>query len=231
MAEWITPRNVLIVVVLGVLLYNAVRVLREYERAVVFRLGRFVGVRGPGLVLLLPFVDRIVRVDLRIHSDDIRPQDVITKDNVSVTVNAVVYRRIVDPERAVLGVEDVHFATAQAAQTALRSALGRVDLTTLLSRQEEVVANLQAVLSAQVREWGVEVLSVQMKDVQLPDSMKRALARRAEAERERRAKIIHAQGERAAAEKLVASAELISQEPIALQLRYPPEYRRGGHRK
>ena len=199
---------------------NTFRVLREYERAVVFRLGRFQGVRGPGLIVLLPFVDRVVKVDLRIYTDDIPPQDVITRDNVSVTVNAVVYRRIVDPKRAILGVEDVAFATAQVAQTTLRSALGRADLDTLLTKQEDLGADMQTIIAQQVTEWGVEILAVDMKDVQLPETMKRALAKRAEAERERRAKVIHAAGELAAAEQLSRSAEILATQPIAMHLRF-----------
>ena len=200
--------------------FNTFRVLREYERAVVFRLGRFQGVRGPGLIVLLPFFDRVVKVDLRIYTDDIPPQDVITRDNVSVTVNAVVYRRIVDPRRAILGVEDVAFATAQVAQTTLRSVLGRADLDTLLTKQEDLGADLQTIVAEQVAEWGVEILAVDMKDVQLPETMKRALAKRAEAERERRAKVIHAAGELSAAEQLSASAEILATQPIAMHLRF-----------
>ena len=201
-------------------LVNTFRVLREYERAVVFRLGRFRGVRGPGLIVLLPFVDRVVKVDLRIYTDDIPPQDVITRDNVSVTVNAVVYRRIVDPSRAILGVEDVAIATAQVAQTTLRSVLGRADLDTLLTKQESLGADLQGIIAQQVAEWGVEILSVDMKDVQLPETMKRALAKRAEAERERRAKVIHADGELSAAEQLSSSAEILGTHPTAMHLRF-----------
>ncbi len=200
--------------------FNTFRVLREYERAVVFRLGRFQGVRGPGLIVLLPFFDRVVKVDLRIYTDDIPPQDVITRDNVSVTVNAVVYRRIVDPRRAILGVEDVAFATAQVAQTTLRSVLGRADLDTVLTKQEDLGADLQTIVAEQVAEWGVEILAVDMKDVQLPETMKRALAKRAEAERERRAKVIHAAGELSAAEQLSASAEILATQPIAMHLRF-----------
>lgn len=199
---------------------NTFRVLREYERAVVFRLGRFTGVRGPGLIVLLPFIDRVVKVDLRIYTDDIPPQDVITRDSVSVTVNAVVYRRIVDPKRAIIGVEDVAFATAQVAQTSLRSALGRADLDTLLTKQEDLAGDLQSMIARQVSDWGVEILSVEMKDVQLPETMKRALAKRAEAERERRAKVIHAAGELAAAEKLSQSAEILAEQPTAMHLRF-----------
>jgi regulator of protease activity HflC (stomatin/prohibitin superfamily) len=205
---------------LALVVGNAVRVLREYERGVVFRLGRFLGVKGPGLVWLLPFLDRLVKVDLRIHTDDVAPQDVITRDNVSVTVNAVVYRRIVDAERAVLRVEDVGFATTQVAQTTLRSALGRADLSTLLAEQERLSGDLQGMIAGQVAVWGVEILSVELKDVQLPVEMRRALARRAEAERERRAKVIHAEGELAAAERLAESARLLSREPSAVHLRY-----------
>ncbi len=206
--------------VVVLLLANTFRIIREYDRAVVFRLGKFVGVKGPGFVWLIPFIDRIVRVDLRIHTEDIPPQDIITRDNVSVTVNAVVYRRIVDAERAILAVEDVAFATAQIAQTTLRSALGRADLSALLMEQERLSTDLQAMISAQVGEWGVEILSVELKDVQLPEQMKRALARRAEAERERRAKVIHAQGEQASAQRLVESADILSATPAALHLRF-----------
>lgn len=199
---------------------NLFRVLREYERAVVFRLGRYKGVKGPGLVWLIPLVDRIVRVDLRIHTDDVSPQDLITRDNVSVTVNAVVYRRVVDAEAVVLGVEDAAFATAQVAQTTLRSVLGRVTLEELLTHRERLSNDVKAMITDQVGRWGVEILGVEVKDVLLPESMKRALARKAEAERERRAKIIHAEGERAAAERLAESAERLSFQPGAMHLRF-----------
>ena len=213
--QWAVAAAVAILV-----LANTFRVLREYERAVVFRLGRFTGVRGPGLIVLLPFLDRVVKVDQRIYTDDIPPQDVITRDNVSVAVNAVVYRRIVDPQRAILSVEDVAFATAQVAQTTLRSALGRADLDTLLTKQEDLAGDLQSMISQQVADWGVDILSVEMKDVQLPESMKRALAKKAEAERERRAKVIHADGELAAAGQLSRSAEILAEQPTAMHLRF-----------
>lgn len=213
--QWAVAAAVAILV-----LANTFRVLREYERAVVFRLGRFTGVRGPGLIVLLPFLDRVVKVDQRIYTDDIPPQDVITRDNVSVAVNAVVYRRIVDPQRAILSVEDVAFATAQVAQTTLRSALGRADLDTLLTKQEDLAGDLQSMISQQVADWGVDILSVEMKDVQLPESMKRALAKKAEAERERRAKVIHADGELAAAAQLSRSAEILAEQPTAMHLRF-----------
>jgi regulator of protease activity HflC (stomatin/prohibitin superfamily) len=203
-----------------VLLANLFRVLREYERAVVFRLGRYVGVKGPGFVWLVPLADRIVKVDLRIHSDDVPPQDIITRDNVSVTVNAVVYRRIVNAEAAVLGVEDAAFATAQVAQTTLRSTVGRVDLGALLAERDRLSSDLQSVIASQVARWGVEILAVEFKDVLLPESMKRALARKAEAERERRAKVIHAVGELAAAERLAESADRLSTQPAAIHLRF-----------
>jgi len=203
-----------------VLLANLFRVLREYERAVVFRLGHYIGVKGPGLVWLIPLVDRLVKVDLRIHSEDVPPQDIITRDNVSVTVNAVVYRRIVDAEAAVLGVEDVAFATSQVAQTTLRSAVGRVDLDVLLAQREQLSSDLQSTIAAQVARWGVEILNVELKDVLLPESMKRALARKAEAERERRAKVIHASGELAAAQRLAESADRLSTQPAAIHLRF-----------
>ncbi|MBM3215774.1 slipin family protein [Candidatus Poribacteria bacterium] len=204
----------------AVLVGNLVRVMREYERAVMFRLGRFVGVKGPGLVWMIPLFDRLVKVDLRIHTHDVPPQDLITRDNVSVTVNAVVYRRIVDPKAAVLGVEDVNFATTQVAQTTLRSSLGRADLDTLLTERDRLSEDLQATIASQVAQWGVEILSVEIKDIQLPETMKRALARKAEAERERRAKVIHAQGELAAAQRLSEAADTLSTEPAAIHLRF-----------
>ena len=220
MLEYLSAQNIVIAAAVIALLANMLRVAREYERCVVFRLGRFVGAKGPGLVFLIPFIDRIQKVDLRIHTDDIPSQDVITKDNVSVTVNAVVYRRITDAKASVLGVEDVAFATSQVAQTALRSTLGRADLNALLTEQERLSADLQTIIARQVEDWGVAILSVEIKDVQLPESMKRALARRAEAERERRAKVIHAQGELAAARRLSESAAVMSAQPTAMQLRY-----------
>lgn len=207
-------------VVAAVLVANLFRVLREYERAVVFRLGRYVGVKGPGLVWLIPLADRVVKVDLRIHTDDVPPQDVITRDNVSVTVNGVVYRRVVNAELAVLGVEDAAFATAQVAQTTLRSVLGRVDLDALLAQRERLSEDVKTILADQVSRWGVEILGVELKDVLLPESMKRALARKAEAERERRAKVIHAEGELAAAQRLAESAERLSAQPEAIHLRF-----------
>ena len=202
------------------LLYHTFRVLQEYERAVIFRLGKFRKVKGPGLILLIPLIDRAVKADLRIHTDDIPPQDVITRDSVSITVNAVAYRRVSDAELSVLAVEDAPFAASQASQTALRSALGSVDLSAVLTDQERLASDLQAVISEQVRPWGLEVLSVEMKDVILPEDMKRALARSAEAERERRAKVIHADGELSSAARLSESAEILAREPFALHLRF-----------
>ncbi|MDE0020676.1 MAG: SPFH domain-containing protein [Candidatus Poribacteria bacterium] len=205
---------------LAALLYNTFRVFQEYERAVIFRLGKFVKVKGPGLVLLIPFIDRAVKADLRIQTEDIPPQDVITRDSVSITVNAVLYRRVIDPELSVLAVEDAPFATSQASQTALRSALGAADLDAVLTEQERLADDIQAIISEQASGWGIQILSVEMKDVILPEDMKRVLARRAEAERERRAKVIHAEGELSAAERLSQSAQILSQEPFALHLRF-----------
>jgi len=199
---------------------NAIRVLREYERAVVFRLGRFVGVRGPGLIVLVPFIERMVKVSLRTVTMDIPPQDVITRDNVSVRVNAVLYFRVMDPDRAVIEVEDFLFATSQLAQTTLRSVVGQAELDEILAERDKLNAKIQTILDEQTDPWGIKVVTVEMKDVDLPVEMKRAMARQAEAERDRRAKVIHAEGEYQAAQRLSDAAEIIEVHPSALQLRY-----------
>jgi regulator of protease activity HflC (stomatin/prohibitin superfamily) len=198
----------------------SIRILREYERAVVFRLGRLIGGKGPGIVLLIPVIDRMVRVDLRTITLDIPPQDLITRDNVPAKVNAVTYFRVVDPVRSVVEVERYRAATSQIAQTTLRSVLGKADLDMLLSERERQNENLQQIIDEQTDPWGVKVTTVEIKDVEIPSGMQRAMARQAEAERERRAKIINAEGEFQAAERLFDAAEIISGNPAALQLRY-----------
>ena len=203
-----------------ILLASAVKVLREYERGVVFRLGRLVGARGPGLFLLIPIVDRMVKVSLRTVAMDVPPQDVITKDNVSVKVNAVLYFRVMDPAKAVVEVEDYLYATSQLAQTTLRSVLGQVDLDELLSAREKINQNLQEIIDHHTDPWGVKVSLVEIKHVDLPQEMQRAMARQAEAERERRAKIIHADGEFQASARLAEAGTIIAREPVTLQLRY-----------
>jgi regulator of protease activity HflC (stomatin/prohibitin superfamily) len=209
-----------VVSVMAAIAASAIRVLREYERAVVFRLGRLVGPKGPGLVLLIPVIDRMVRVDLRTLVLDIPPQDLITRDNVPAKVNAVTYFRVVDACSAVVEVEHFLQATSQIAQTTLRSVLGKADLDTLLSEREGLNEALQQIIDEQTDPWGVKVTVVEIKDVGIPSSMQRAMARQAEAERERRAKVIHAEGEYQASGRLRDAAEIISQHPAALQLRY-----------
>ncbi|HYJ34473.1 MAG TPA: slipin family protein [Candidatus Binatia bacterium] len=212
---------VLILVILGILLLtSAIKVLREYERAVVFRLGRAVGAKGPGLIFLIPIVDKMVRIPLRTVAMDVPPQDVITRDNVTVKVNAVIYFRVLDANRAVLEVENYLYATSQIAQTTLRSSLGESDLDQLLSNRDEINLKLQQVIDRHTEPWGIKVSTVEVKNVDLPQEMQRAIARQAEAERERRAKVINAEGELQASQKLMEAARVIAQEPIALQLRY-----------
>ena len=215
---------VIVVIVLGVLAFTAasmsVRVLREYERAVVFRLGRLMEQRGPGLVLLMPTIDRMVRVSLRTVTLTVPPQEIITKDNVPARVTAVAYYRVVDPNNAVNQVENFHSATLQIAQTTLRSVLGGADLDTLLGERERLNDELQHVIDAQTEPWGIKVTMVEIKDVEIPQSMQHAIARQAEAERERRAKIINAEGEFQAAAKLAEAADVIGRNPTTLQLRY-----------
>ena len=199
---------------------SAVKIVQEYERGVIFRLGRLVGPKGPGLFFIIPFIDRMVKVDLRVVTLDIPAQEAITRDNVTVKVNAVAYFRVVNPADAIVKVEDFRRATFQIAQTSLRSVLGQSDLDDLLSHRDKINQQLQQIIDEQSEPWGIKVSIVEVKDVELPDSMKRAMARQAEAEREKRAKIIHAQGEFEASKQLTAAAEVISHEPAAIQLRY-----------
>jgi regulator of protease activity HflC (stomatin/prohibitin superfamily) len=208
---------VIVIVVFFVMSFN---ILREYERAVVFQLGRFWGVKGPGLIVLIPVIQQMVRMDLRTVVLDVPPQDVITRDNVSVKVNAVVYFRIIDPQKAVIQVANFLFATSQLAQTTLRAVLGKHELDQLLSEREKLNMDIQSILDAQTEAWGIKVTTVEIKDVDLNETMVRAIARQAEAERERRAKIIHAEGEQQAAEKLLEAANTLSGRPEAMQLRY-----------
>jgi len=208
------------VILVIVLIFWSVRVLREYQRAVVFQLGRFAGVKGPGLFFLVPIIQQMVRVDLRTVVLDVPPQDVITRDNVSVKVNAVVYFRVVDPARAVIQVVDFLAATSQLGQTTLRAVLGRHELDTLLAEREKLNVDIQQALDTQTDAWGIKVSIVEIKRVDLNESMVRAIARQAEAERERRAKVIHAEGELQASEKLLEAAETLSKRAEAMQLRY-----------
>jgi regulator of protease activity HflC (stomatin/prohibitin superfamily) len=210
----------ILVVLVAVLIVSAVRIFREYERGVVFMLGRFWKVKGPGLVLILPVVQQVVRMDLRTVVFDVPPQDVITRDNVSVKVNAVVYFRVVDPERAVIQVAKYFEATSQLAQTTLRAVLGKHELDELLSEREQLNADIQKVLDAQTDAWGIKVAIVEIKHVDINETMIRAIARQAEAERERRAKIIHAEGELQASQKLLEAAQTLAHQPQAMQLRY-----------
>jgi len=207
-------------VVIVILLLSAFRVLREYERGVIFMLGRFWKVKGPGLILVIPVIQQMVRVDLRTLVFDVPSQDVISRDNVSVKVNAVIYFRVVDPQKAIINVENFYDATSQLAQTTLRSVLGQHELDEMLAERESLNSDIQTILDAQTDAWGIKVANVEIKHVDLNESMIRAIAKQAEAERERRAKIIHAQGEMQAAEKLVEAATTLSQQPQAIQLRY-----------
>ncbi|UVE18161.1 slipin family protein [Pseudomonas sp. LS44] len=209
-----------LLVILVVLLVSAFRVLREYERGVVFQLGRFWKVKGPGLVIIIPVIQQMVRVDLRTVVLDVPPQDVITRDNVSVKVNAVVYFRVLDPQKAIIQVEDFLMATSQLAQTTLRAVLGKHELDELLAERERLNADIQQVLDAQTDAWGIKVANVEIKHVDLNESMIRAIAKQAEAERERRAKVIHAEGELQASEKLMQAAEMLNRQAGAMQLRY-----------
>lgn len=209
-----------IVVFVVMIIISMIKVLNEYERGVIFRLGRVIGSKGPGLIILIPVIDRMVKVDLRLVTLDVPSQDVITRDNVSVKVNAVVYFRVMTPTQAVIEVENYLYATSQLAQTTLRSVCGQAELDELLSEREKLNAQLQEILDNRTDPWGIKVSNVEVKHIDLPDEMKRAMAKQAEAERERRAKVIHAEGEFQAATKLAQAATLISAEPIALQLRY-----------
>jgi len=211
---------VLLIVFLAIVLASGVRILREYERGVIFRLGRLIAQKGPGLIFLIPIVDRMVRIDLRTVTLTVPPQEVITKDNVTVRVTAVAYFRVIDSNKAVTEVENFLLATSQIGQTTLRSVLGKAELDSLLSERERLNVELQQIIDEQTEPWGVKVTTVEVKDVELPADMQRAIARQAEAERERRAKIIAADGEFQAAEKLSQAANIISQNPATLQLRY-----------
>lgn len=203
-----------------IFLSNAIRILREYERGVIFRLGRLIGSKGPGIILLIPLVDRMQRVDLRIITFDVPPQDVITRDNVSVKVNAVLYFRVLDPNKAIVAVANYFEATSQIAQTTLRSVLGQVELDELLSSREKINQELQNIIDRHTEPWGIKVSVVEVKNVDLPPDMTRAIARQAEAERERRSKIIHAEGEFQASQKLSEAAAVITGSPGAMQLRF-----------
>jgi regulator of protease activity HflC (stomatin/prohibitin superfamily) len=210
-----------LIILLGIfILSSAIRVLREYERGVIFRLGRLVGVKGPGLILLIPIVDRMVKVTLRTLVMDVPPQDVITRDNVSVKVNAVIYFRVMDPAKAVVEVENYLFATSQLSQTTLRSIVGQAELDELLSERDKINTQLQSIIDEHTDPWGIKVIGVELKDVDLPTEMTRAIARQAEAERERRAKVINAEGEYQAAERMAAAAKVLEEHPISVQLRF-----------
>ena len=209
-----------VIIIAVIILANAIRILREYERGIIFRLGRLIGAKGPGLVLLIPIVDRMVKVSLRIITMDVPSQDVITRDNVSVKVNAVVYFRVMDASKAVVEVEDFLYATSMISQTTLRSILGQVELDDLLSKREKINKELQKIIDLQTEPWGVKVSVVEVKNVDLPEEMRRAIAAQAEAERAKRAKVIHAEGEFQASEKLAAAAEVIGKTPVGIQLRF-----------
>lgn len=209
-----------VVVVLVLLIANTIKILREYERGVIFTLGRFYKVKGPGLIIVIPFIQQIVRVDLRTVVMDVPTQDVISFDNVSVKVNAVIYYKVVDPQKAIINVERFMDATSQLAQTTLRSVLGKHELDEMLAERDKLNEDIQAILDRQTDAWGVKVANVEIKHVDLDESMIRAIAKQAEAERQRRAKVIHAQGEQEAAQKLVEAANELAQEPGAMQLRY-----------
>ncbi len=211
---------VIALAVLGAFIISAVKVLPEYQRGVVFFLGKFQKVKGPGLIIVLPVIQQMVRVDLRVITMDVPTQDVISRDNVTVRVSAVLYFRVVDPEKAIIQVEDYYMATSQLAQTTLRSVLGQHELDEMLTSREKLNTDIQNILDEQTASWGIKVTNVEIKHIDLDESMIRAIARQAEAERERRAKVIHAQGELEASEKLLSAAGIISRNPQALQLRY-----------
>lgn len=216
----IIPTIFVLIIFVAVVLPQALRILREYERGVIFRLGKLFGAKGPGLIFLIPVVDRMVKMDLRVVTIDVSKQEVMTRDNVPATVDAVVYFRVIDPIAAVVKVENFWKATSLIAQTTLRSVLGQAELDELLSHRDKINQTLQEIIDRQTDPWGIKVTSVEIKDVSLPEGMKRAMAKQAEAERERRAKIVNAEGEFQAAEKMVQAASMISKEPIALQLRF-----------
>jgi regulator of protease activity HflC (stomatin/prohibitin superfamily) len=216
----LSPGLFFLIIFIIILAAAAIKILREYERGVIFRLGRLIGAKGPGIFFIIPGVDKMLRISLRTVTMDIPPQDVITRDNVSIKVNAVVYFRVMDPNKAVVEVENYLYATSQLAQTTLRSVVGQAELDELLSQREKINMTLQDILDKHTEPWGIKVSLVETKQVDLPDEMRRAIARQAEAERERRAKIIHAEGEAQAAEKLAEAANVISVNPAALQLRF-----------
>lgn len=202
------------------LLFSAIKILNEYERGVILRLGRFVGVRGPGLIILIPVIEKLYKVNLRTYVLDVPPQDVITRDNVSVSVNAVIYFRVILPEKAILEVNDYYYATSQISQTTLRSILGQFELDDILTHRDKINIQLQDIIDKQTDPWGIKIISVEIKHIDLPQTMQRAMAKQAEAERERRSKVIHAEGELQAAEKLQQASTIMSKSPITLQLRY-----------
>ncbi len=213
--------TLLVIIILVVMFLSAaIKILNEYERAVIFRLGRVIATKGPGLIILIPVVDRMVRVDMRTITMDVPPQDVITRDNVSIKVNAVVYFRVVDANKAIIEVENYLYATSQLSQTTLRSVCGQVELDEILAEREKLNVQLQEILDRSTDSWGIKVTHVEVKYIDLPQEMQRAMAKQAEAERERRAKVINAEGEFQAAQKLADAARVISDQPIALQLRY-----------
>ncbi len=201
-------------------LYSAIKILNEYERGVIFRLGRVIGAKGPGLIILIPVIDKMVRVDLRVVAMDVPAQDVITSDNVTIKVSAVLYFRVIDPNKAIISVENYLYATSQLSQTTLRSVCGQAELDELLSKREKINTHIQEILDKDTEPWGVKVSKVELKNIDLPQEMQRAIAKQAEAERERRAKVIGAEGEFQAAQKLSDAAKIIAENPIALQLRY-----------
>ena len=203
-----------------ILLANSIKVVNEYERGVIFRLGRLVGARGPGLFFIIPMIERMIKVSLRTVTFDVTPQEVMTKDNVPIKINAVVYFRVMDPNKAIVEVENYHMATMQIAQTTLRGVSGQLELDEILAEREKINQRLQQIIDEQTDPWGVKVSIVEIKEVELPDSMKRAMARQAEVERDRRARVINAEGELQASEKLKQAAEILSQSPVAVQLRF-----------
>jgi regulator of protease activity HflC (stomatin/prohibitin superfamily) len=210
----------ILIIVLILIVLSAIRILKEYERAVVFRLGRFIKVKGPGIFILWPAIDKMAKVSLRVLAMDVPPQDVITKDNISIKVNAVAYFRVYEPDKAILIVEDFLYATSQLAQTTLRSVLGEYELDEILGQREKINLRLQKIIDQQTDPWGIKVSTVEIKHVDIPQDMQRAIARQAEAERERRAKIIHSEGELQAADKLNQAAKIISETPTGIQLRF-----------
>ena len=218
--DFITGLSLPVILIGAAIVFSAIRVLREYERGVVFRLGRLIGVKGPGLIFLIPFVDRMVKVSLRTVTMDVPPQDVITRDNVTVKINAVIYFRVLDAAKAIIEVENYLYATSQIAQTTLRATAGQAELDHILAERDEINRELQRIIDLQTEPWGVKVSVVEVKNVDLPQEMQRAIARQAEAERERRSKIIHAEGEFQASVKLRDAAEIISQNSTTIQLRF-----------